>query len=126
MSYEEDLNSRVVNVNFICNSKATAYNLDNSTKILTMTNYLKVVSNPWNFGMLISAAFFLGSFITTLIFLFKSNISRRFRNRKSKRSFQLELQRYLYDRNARRTPNIVRENTERVPEEEFLNNLQSV
>jgi len=123
---DENLMSHVVNVHFICNSKATAYNLDNSTKILTMTNYLKVVSNPWNFGMLISAAFFLGSFITTLIFLFKSNLTRRFRTRNYRKNSQLELSRYITNRDEKRTRNIVREKLETVSDEEMLKNLQSI
>ena len=123
---DENLMSHVVNVHFICNSKATAYNLDNSTKILTMTNYLKVVSNPWNFGMLISAAFFLGSFITTLIFLFKSNLTRRFRTRNYRKNSQLELSRYITNRDEKRTRNIVREKLETVSDEEMLKNLRSI
>jgi len=91
-----------------------------------MTNYLKVVSNPWNFGMLISAAFFLGSFITTLIFLFKSNLTRRFRTRNYRKNSQLEFNRYITNRDEKRTRNIVREKLETVSDEEMLKNLQSI
>jgi hypothetical protein len=109
--FEEPLfngnNDRSVNINIICNADASAYNLDNSTTLLTMTTYLKIVSNKWNFAVLISSAFFLGCFLTSLIFICKDNLIRKFKLKREKKKIEREMFRIYTANKLNKSRNIV-------------------